>query len=63
MNERRQVDPILKNIKKSVDRIDLTIHGNGKIGLKTRVFVLWYAAIILGTLAGLLLTGCAIFLR
>ena len=63
MDERRKVDPILNNIKKSVDRIDLTIHGNGKIGLKTRVFVLWYAAIILGTLSGLVLTGCAIFLR
>ena len=62
MNERRATDPILKDIKDSVNRIDDTIHGNGKIGLKTRVFVLWYAAIILGTLSGLILTGCAIFL-
>jgi len=43
MNERRKVDPILIKIEKSVDRIDNTIHGNGKIGLKSRVLILWYA--------------------
>ena len=59
---RRATDPILQDIKKTVNRIDNTIHGNGKMGLKTRVFILWYGVIGLVTAIGLILTGCALFL-
>jgi hypothetical protein len=56
MNDRRATDPILKNINEKVDRIDNTIHGNGKMGLKTRVHLVWYAMwglfIAFGILAG-----------
>ena len=61
--QRRAVDPIAKDIKsirKSVDRIDGTIHGNGKMGLKTRTMILWYGAIVVAAIAGMVLTGCAI---
>jgi hypothetical protein len=61
-NNRRAVDPILNEIKESVDRIDNTIHGNGSMGLKTRVYILWYGVIGVSALAGLILTGCALFL-
>ena len=65
MNEQRRVtDPLVKtitDIKTSVDRIDNTIHGNGKMGLKTRVYLLWYAAwgaiVMLGILAGCYFKG------
>ena len=67
MNEqRRAVDPIandIKSIRKSVDRIDGTIHGNGKMGLKTRTMILWYGAIVVAAIAGMILTGCAIIFR
>ena len=59
--ERRAVDPILREIKESVDRIDGTIHGNGSMGLKTRVYILWYGAIGVSAIIGLVLTGCALF--
>ena len=64
--QRRAVDPIAKDIKsirKSVDRIDGTIHGNGKMGLKTRTMILWYGAIVVAAIAGMILTGCAIIFR
>ena len=54
-HNRRAVDPILNDIKKSVNRIDTTIHGNGKMGIKTRVFILWYAGI---GLFALITSGC-----
>ena len=70
MEERRAVDPILSEIKaevvrsgKSIDRLDSTVHGNGKMGLKTRTMILWYGAIGLASVLGLILTGCAVFLR
>jgi len=61
VQNRRQTDPFLEDlreIKRSVDRIDGTLHGNGGMGLKTRVYVLWYGAIIVAAIAGIL-TGCA----
>ena len=57
MQERRSIDPILMKMDKKIDRIDGTLHGNGKMGLKTRVFLLWYGAWGLIIVAGIL-AGC-----
>ena len=59
-HERRSTDPILKEIKQSVNRIDNTIHGNGKMGLKTRTMILWYGGwglfIVLSAVCGVLIS-------